>query len=98
MVEEVIKFKRVDGVGPALEKLRDGLMPGGQQGTQLKGGLTALAVPIQVIWGKDDHILPVSHADGLPDAVKLTLYEKTGHMPHMEKANEVNALIGGFVG
>ena len=30
MVEEVIKFKRVDGVGPALEKLRDGLMPGEQ--------------------------------------------------------------------
>ena len=32
MVEEVIKFKRLDGVGPALEALRDGLFPGGPAG------------------------------------------------------------------
>ena len=98
MVDEVIKFKRVDGVGPALEKLRDGLMPGGVQGSDLRSSLTALAVPVQVIWGKQDQILPAAHADGLPDAVAVTLYETTGHMPHMEKAAEVNELIGKLIG
>ncbi len=98
MVDEVIKFKRVDGVGPALEKLRDGLMPGGQQGTQLKDSLSTLAAPAQVIWGRDDKILPADHAAGLPDNVEVIIYEKTGHMPHMEKANEVNELIGKFIG
>ena len=96
MVDEVIKFKRVDGVGPALQTLRDGLMPGGAQGTDLRTSLSTLAAPVQVVWGKDDQILPAAHASGLPDNVALTLFEKTGHMPHMEKANDVNELIGKF--
>ncbi|MDH3662887.1 MAG: acetoin dehydrogenase dihydrolipoyllysine-residue acetyltransferase subunit [Alphaproteobacteria bacterium] len=98
MVDEVIKFKRVDGVGPALERLRDGLMPGGQQGVDLRSSLSALTAPVQVIWGKQDQILPAKHAEGLPDNVTVTVYEKIGHMPHMEKAAEVNALIGKIVG
>jgi pyruvate dehydrogenase E2 component (dihydrolipoamide acetyltransferase) len=99
MVEEVIRFKRVDGVGPALEKLRDGLMPGGKQGPDLRASLSTLtaSVPIQVIWGQADQILPASHAEGLPDSVKVTIYANTGHMPHMERATEVNDLIAGMV-
>ncbi|MGI9418461.1 MAG: acetoin dehydrogenase dihydrolipoyllysine-residue acetyltransferase subunit [Geminicoccaceae bacterium] len=97
MVEEVIKFKRVDGVGPALATLRDGLMPGGTQATDLRASLSTLAAPAQVLWGVEDRILPAAHADGLPDNVTVTKYEKTGHMPHMEKAAEVNALIGEII-
>ena len=97
MVDEVIKFKRLDGVGPALETLRDGLMPGGTQGTSLKDALSALTAPVQVIWGREDKILPASHAESLPDGITVTLYDGTGHMPHMEKAAEVNELIGKIV-
>ncbi len=93
MVDEVIKFKRVDGVGSALETLRDGLMPGGKQGTDLRAHLSTLVVPAQVIWGKEDQILPANHANGMPDNITLTSYEETGHMPHMEKAADVNQLI-----
>ncbi|MEZ5933360.1 MAG: acetoin dehydrogenase dihydrolipoyllysine-residue acetyltransferase subunit [Alphaproteobacteria bacterium] len=98
MVDEVIKFKRVDGVGPALEKLRDGLMPGGTQGTDLRASLSTLTAPVQVIWGREDQILPSSHAEGLPDGIAVTVYEHAGHMPHMEKAAEVNDLIARMVG
>ncbi len=98
MVDEVIKFKRVDGVGPALEKLRDGLMPGGQQGAHLKDSLARLSVPAQVIWGRNDKILPADHAKDLPGNIPVTLFDDTGHMPHMEKATEVNELIGKLAG
>jgi len=98
MVEEVIKYKRIDGVGPALEKLRDTLMPGGQQAVLLTDRLDGLSVPVQVIWGKNDQILPASQADNLPGSVKLTMLDNTGHMPHMERATEVNALIGELAG
>ncbi len=98
MVDEVIKFKRVDGVGPALEALRDGLMPGGKQGTDLRSSLSTLAVPAQVIWGREDQILPSAHADGLPDNAPVTIFEKAGHMPHMENAAEVNEMIVKMVG
>ena len=98
MVDEVIKFKRLDGVGPALEKLRDGLMPGGAQGTDLRAALSTLAVPAQVMWGREDQILTASHADGLPENVAVTMFDNTGHMPHMERATEVNELIGKMIG
>jgi pyruvate dehydrogenase E2 component (dihydrolipoamide acetyltransferase) len=98
MVEDVIKFKRLDGVGPALESLREGLFPGGRQAGSMRGELVALTVPVQVIWGKQDKVLPVGHAEGLPDSIKVTLYEDAGHMPHMERASDVNALISALVG
>lgn len=97
MVDEVIKFKRVDGVTPALQTLRNALMPSGTQGTNLKDALSTLTAPVQVIWGKNDQILPATHADNLPGHVTVTFYDNTGHMPHMEKATDVNELITKFV-
>jgi pyruvate dehydrogenase E2 component (dihydrolipoamide acetyltransferase) len=98
MVDEVIKFKRLDGVGPALETLRDGLMSGGKQSANLRDHLSTLTASVQVVWGREDKILPASHAGGLPGSVAVTLYDGTGHMPHMEKATEVNALIVNMIG
>lgn len=98
MIEEVIKFKRVDGVMDALQTLRNGLIPEGEQGMDLLAALSTLTMPVQVIWGRDDKILPVRHANSLPDDVTLTIYEATGHMPHMEQAMEVNELIGNMLG
>ena len=34
-----------------------------------------------------------SHAQGLPDKVKVTVLPDAGHLTHMEKAREVNKLI-----
>ncbi len=95
MVEEVIKFKRLDGAVEALTKLRDGLFPGGSQKTLDLGGLS---VPVQALWGEQDQILPVAHAKALPDGVKVTTYAGSGHLPHMEKASDVNAAIIAFIG
>jgi pyruvate dehydrogenase E2 component (dihydrolipoamide acetyltransferase) len=93
MIEDVLKFKRLDGVDAALKKLRDALFPAGKQALVLKDQLAAIRAPIQVIWGKQDRIVPASHADNLGENVKVSLLEDAGHLAHMEKANEVNALI-----
>ena len=60
--------------------------------------MSTVTAPVQVIWGEEDQILPASHADDLPDNVTVTKYEKTGHMPHMERAADVNELIGKIAG
>jgi pyruvate dehydrogenase E2 component (dihydrolipoamide acetyltransferase) len=93
MVEDVLKFKRLDGVDQALAKLRDGCFGGGNQQVSLRERLGEIKVPIQVIVGKRDQIIPVTHTAGLPAAIKVTTFDDAGHMPHMEKAADVNDLI-----
>ncbi|MBC6417095.1 MAG: acetoin dehydrogenase dihydrolipoyllysine-residue acetyltransferase subunit [Rhodospirillales bacterium] len=97
MVEEVIKFKRLDGAVEALTRLRDGLFPGGEQESFPTDLLAGLSVPMQAIWGEEDQILPAAHAAVLPDSVKVRKLPATGHLPHMERASEVNAAILAFL-
>jgi pyruvate dehydrogenase E2 component (dihydrolipoamide acetyltransferase) len=59
--------------------------------------LAELSVPVQVLWGRQDQILPVSHAEGLPATVPVEIYDDAGHMAHMEKAAEVNQQIRDFI-
>ena len=93
MVDEVLKYKRLDGVDVALKKIAEASFPGGVQQTTLLSSLDQLSVPVQVIWGSDDQIVPSSHGQGLPASIKVTFLENTGHLAHMERAAEVNELI-----
>jgi pyruvate dehydrogenase E2 component (dihydrolipoamide acetyltransferase) len=97
MIEDVLKFRRLDGVEAALNRIIDGTFAGGRQALQLTGRLGELAVPVQVIWGRQDRIIPVRHGEGLPSKVVVHVLDGAGHMVHMEKAAEVNQLIKGFI-
>ena len=98
MIEDVLKFKRLDGVEAALNRIVDDTFAGGEQALQLTSRLGEIAAPVQVIWGLEDRIIPVSHSEGLPPSVRVHVLEAAGHMVHMEKAAEVNDLIEGFIG
>jgi pyruvate dehydrogenase E2 component (dihydrolipoamide acetyltransferase) len=98
MIEDVLKFKRLDGVEAALNRIVDDSFAGGQQALQLTGRLGELRVPVQVIWGRQDRIIPARHAEGLPAGLKVHVLDDAGHMVHMEKAAEVNELILALVG
>jgi pyruvate dehydrogenase E2 component (dihydrolipoamide acetyltransferase) len=93
MVNDVLKYKRLDGVDQALRRLADSLFPGGQQQVLDPTGLAQIPTPITVIWGQNDCILPVGHADVLPNRVEIHRLEGVGHIPHMEASAEVNRLI-----
>lgn len=93
MVEDVLKFKRLDGVDAALAALRDGCFSGGKQVAIFRDQLINLGVPTRVIVGKADQIVPAAHAEGLPASIAVTVFDDAGHMPHMEKAAQVNELI-----
>lgn len=93
MVEEVLRYKRLDGVEAALRAIAGAVFPGGRQGTVLAGRLAELAQPVQVIRGREDRILPPAQAERLPAKVAVVTIEGAGHMPQMEAAAEVNRLI-----
>jgi pyruvate dehydrogenase E2 component (dihydrolipoamide acetyltransferase) len=98
MINDILAYKRLDGVDAALRAIRDKVFPGGKQATVLKDRLGTLKVPIQVIWGEGDAILPASQAKGLPAGVKVSVLKGAGHMPQMEAAAEVNKLIEAQLG
>ena len=97
MVEDVLKYKRLDGALAALRKIADAGFDNGKQRTVLAERLAEVAAPVQAVWGEADQIVPPAHAFVLPPARRHVL-PGAGHMVHMERPAEVNRLIGEFVG
>lgn len=95
-VEEVLKFKRLDGADAALRTIAAQVFPEGRQTTVMADDLREMMVPVQVIWGCDDRIIPVDHAERLRGKATVCVLEG-GHMIHMEAAGEVNRLIDRFI-
>jgi pyruvate dehydrogenase E2 component (dihydrolipoamide acetyltransferase) len=93
MVEEVLKFKRLDGAVAALRTVADANFAGGSQRFSLRSRLGEISVPIRIVWGEADRILPAGHADGLPASIVVVRVPGAGHIVHMEKAAEVNDAI-----
>jgi pyruvate dehydrogenase E2 component (dihydrolipoamide acetyltransferase) len=84
MAEDILRAKRIDGAEGALQAIAAANFNGSRQAVSID--LAALPMPVTVIWGKEDKII----APGYSGAVILN---EAGHMPHMEKASEVNQLI-----
>ncbi len=95
LVNDVIKFKRLDGVDEALRKTANKLFPGGKQADV--PDLSNVEVPMLVVWGREDQIVPVSHSENVPGHARVEILDDTGHMPQMEAAGQVNRLIGEFL-
>lgn len=98
LLDDLLKFKRMDGAHDALDALRRGLFEEGVQQELLTEDLVALSVPVQIIWGEQDQVIPVAHADHLADDVQVHRLPGAGHMVQMEKANDVNRLLKAFIG
>ena len=98
LLDDLLKYKRLDGVGELLDALGSTLFANGTQtGTpalQLAGG----DVPVLVVWGAEDRIIPASHAGHAPPGATVKVIEGAGHMVMMEKAGEVNALLKRHIG
>ncbi|MFS3134587.1 acetoin dehydrogenase dihydrolipoyllysine-residue acetyltransferase subunit [Gluconacetobacter sacchari] len=96
MADDVLRYKRLDGAVDALRRVAAANFADGKQTDTLRPVLES-APPTLIIWGKDDEILPASHAAGLPEAVTVAILPDTGHMPQMERSEDVNGRIRAFL-
>ncbi|MGD8555045.1 MAG: alpha/beta fold hydrolase [Anaerolineales bacterium] len=66
----------------------------------LQEALSRLNTPTLIVWGSEDSVLPVEHAhianQTLPNTI-LQVYDRCGHMPQVERAEEFNALVLDFM-
>lgn len=76
-----------------LRAMASALMPDGTQATSKRAALENLAVPTKVIWGTDDKIIPLKHANGLPGRVGLHVLKNVGHLSYIEAGDVVAALL-----
>ena len=97
LIDDLLKFKRLDGVDEALRSIAASAFDGGRQIKDLAGDIESSDIPVLVIWGDEDAIIPAAHADAVPRA-SVEVLPGVGHMPQMEAAGKVNGLIRAFVG
>jgi pyruvate dehydrogenase E2 component (dihydrolipoamide acetyltransferase) len=93
LVDDLLKYKRLDGVAEALTALSGALFAAGRQADQLADALAATEVPALVIFGASDRVIPATHAQALGTRATVEVIEDAGHMVQMEKAARVNELI-----
>ncbi|MBN9258731.1 MULTISPECIES: acetoin dehydrogenase dihydrolipoyllysine-residue acetyltransferase subunit [unclassified Mesorhizobium] len=93
MVENVLRFKRLDGVPEALGAIARNLASGGRQAIDLRDALAATQAPVLAVWGEKDRVIPAAQADGLPANIKVERVADAGHMPMMEAAAAVNRML-----
>jgi pyruvate dehydrogenase E2 component (dihydrolipoamide acetyltransferase) len=94
VVDDVLAYKRLDGVDAALHTLLGALLDGDAQRADSAAWVTAIGgtVPTMVVWGSADRIIPATQAESVDGAVRR-LIDGAGHMPHMERPAEVQAAI-----
>ena len=95
MVDDVLRYKRIDGVDQALHALAAELFPDGRQQRTLD--LEAYDGPVLVIWGEQDAVIPAAHADAAPERAETKVLAGAGHSPHLESAGEFNRIVAGFI-
>ena len=63
-------------------------------------GLRSIQHPTQIIWGRQDHIVPATHAQvaaqGIPHA-RLHIFEQCGHRPMLEQTQSFNKTVLEFL-
>ncbi|MBN2873617.1 MAG: alpha/beta hydrolase [Spirochaetales bacterium] len=68
----------------------------------IDGILDQISVPVMLVWGKNDYILPFSYAkrflSRLPAETRFEAFDRCGHMPHLEYSSELSAMFSTFVG
>ncbi len=93
MVAATLRQRAEHDLVPAQRRLAKTLLANGRQAIDIRDLLAAPRIPVKVVFGEEDRITPVHHADNLSGLVALHRFHKVGHMPHFEARREVARLI-----
>ncbi|MFL5872963.1 MAG: alpha/beta fold hydrolase [Solirubrobacterales bacterium] len=102
-------FRNPDRLRPELlaEQVRPGLQAPGFSdaltsiwGYDTRARLQEIEIPTMVVWGLNDQIVPVEAALAyhrlIPES-RLEIFERTGHLPMLERPGRFNPLLEGFI-
>jgi pyruvate dehydrogenase E2 component (dihydrolipoamide acetyltransferase) len=90
LADDLLKYKRLDGVDKVLTTLLGTLLDGDASGIDAVPLLSTVDVPVRVVWGRADAVLPPENGAGLPD---VRYVDDAGHLVHLEAPGAVVAAI-----
>jgi pyruvate dehydrogenase E2 component (dihydrolipoamide acetyltransferase) len=93
LIDDVLRYKRLDGVDAALTTLLDTLLAGDEQAIDARALLAGTRMPAVVVWGREDRVVRPLDPGGLGDRAEIRLVDGAGHMVHMERPHEVRAAV-----
>ena len=105
IVDETRALLALPGARKALlSYLRDNVTLRGTRSDMVRftcANLHSITAPTQVIWGRDDPIVPLAHAyvarREIPGA-RLTVIDACGHIPQLECVAQFNTVVSEFLG
>lgn len=77
----------------ALAAMADTFFPDGTQAELLRDCLIGLEMPLKLVWGTLDRVIPPHQSLGLPGSVALHTLPGVGHLPQVESADLLAALV-----
>ena len=92
-VQAVATQRRDPALRQAQAKMAAVLFKDGAQSFDLTNELQTLGMPIRIIWGKQDAIIPWAHALNAPGRIALNILDGAGHLPHIEQAALVARIV-----
>jgi pimeloyl-ACP methyl ester carboxylesterase len=93
LVDMMAVDRSVSGATEALEKIVETLFEGTSQKRLSVDEIAALPVPVKVIWGTQDRVLPTRQAHKLPGRIAVHIFEEVGHMLPTEIPGDIAHLI-----
>ncbi|MDO5102609.1 MAG: acetoin dehydrogenase dihydrolipoyllysine-residue acetyltransferase subunit [Lautropia sp.] len=96
MVDDVLRYKRLDGVTVVLGALRDHVFPDGRQVALPVRKIDTARHPLMILWGEADQVIEPAQRTSAPTGAEVHLIEEAGHMCHMDQSSRVNALLSAF--
>ncbi|HSK49287.1 MAG TPA: alpha/beta fold hydrolase, partial [Solirubrobacterales bacterium] len=85
-------LRQADGFGDALQTVIE---------TDIRERLGRIQLPTLVVGGLSDRVVPVAAAVSLHRRIphsRLEIFERTGHVPQLERPLRFNALVSEFLG
>jgi pyruvate dehydrogenase E2 component (dihydrolipoamide acetyltransferase) len=93
LIDDLLKYKRLDGVDQALRSLVANLVEGDKSAVDVTAELRSFSGPVVAVWGREDNIVPAANASRLGADATVHVVDGAGHMAHMEKPHAVVSAI-----
>jgi pimeloyl-ACP methyl ester carboxylesterase len=99
LVDQLYQQRMQPCAHEALVSTADAAFSNGQQQIDLRDTLASLNIPVLVVWGEVDAVIPVVHAQEGKRAPqsRIEVFTGSGHCPHIERAGAFNELVRTFL-